>query len=80
MTQLKLNGKVAFITGANSGIGAVTAKELALQGYHVFLACRDRNKADQVIQEISAESHGQAQVESLELALVPADDFHRTNR
>ncbi|WP_168414269.1 SDR family oxidoreductase [Acinetobacter indicus] len=73
MTQLKLNGKVAFITGANSGIGAVTAKELALQGYHVFLACRDRNKADQVIQEISAESHGQAQVESLELDLANLD-------
>ena len=73
MTQLKLNGKVAFITGANSGIGAVTAKELALQGYHVFLACRDRNKADQVIQEIVAESHGQAQAESLELDLANLD-------
>lgn len=73
MTQFKLNGKVALITGANSGIGAVTAKELALQGYHVFLACRDRNKADQVIQEIAAESHGQAQAESLELDLANLD-------
>lgn len=75
MTQFKLNGKVALITGANSGIGAVTARELALQGYHVFLACRDRSKADQVIQEISAESQGQARAESLELDLVNLDSI-----
>lgn len=69
MTQIELNGKVALITGANSGIGAVTAKELALQGYHVFLACRDRNKANQVIQDIDAESKGQAKAEFIELDL-----------
>ena len=72
-SNFQLNGKIALVTGANSGIGAVTAKELALQGYHVFLACRDRNKADQVIQDIDAESKGQAQVEFLELDLANLD-------
>jgi retinol dehydrogenase-12 len=37
--------KVALVTGANSGIGRVTARELALRGYHVFLACRSEDKA-----------------------------------
>ncbi|MFC3901415.1 NAD(P)-dependent dehydrogenase, short-chain alcohol dehydrogenase family [Acinetobacter marinus] len=73
MSQFKLNGKVALVTGANSGIGAVTAKALALQGYHVFLACRDRNKAYEVIQEIYAESNGQAEAEFIELDLANLD-------
>jgi NAD(P)-dependent dehydrogenase (short-subunit alcohol dehydrogenase family) len=35
-----LEGKVAIVTGANSGIGAVTAKELAQRGAIVVLAAR----------------------------------------
>jgi short-subunit dehydrogenase len=36
-----LTGKVVFITGANSGIGKVTALELGKMGATVILACRD---------------------------------------
>lgn len=75
MTQFKLNGKVALVTGANSGIGAVTAKELALQGYHVFLACRDADKAQQVVNEIDQQSHGQAKVEFIQLDLANLDSI-----
>ncbi|WP_447500340.1 SDR family oxidoreductase [Acinetobacter oleivorans] len=77
MSYLKLNGKVALVTGANSGIGAVTARELALQGYHVFLACRSINKAKSVIQEIQSLSHGQAKVEFIELDLADLDSVRR---
>jgi NAD(P)-dependent dehydrogenase (short-subunit alcohol dehydrogenase family) len=38
-------GKLAYITGANSGIGYHTALELARAGSAVILACRDRAKA-----------------------------------
>lgn len=66
---MDINGKVALVTGANSGIGAVTARELALQGAHVFLACRSQAKAQPVLDEIAALSNGQAKAEFLALDL-----------
>ena len=39
-----LNGKVVLVTGANTGIGRVTATQLALRGAHVFLACRSAER------------------------------------
>ena len=75
MTQFKLNGKVALVTGANSGIGAVTARELALQGYNVFLACRDADKAQLVINAIDQQSRGQAKAEFIALDLASLDSI-----
>jgi NAD(P)-dependent dehydrogenase (short-subunit alcohol dehydrogenase family) len=44
----------ALITGANTGIGRVTARELARAGYDVFLAGRSRTRMQSVIDEITA--------------------------
>jgi NAD(P)-dependent dehydrogenase (short-subunit alcohol dehydrogenase family) len=44
--------RVALITGANAGIGRVTARRLAEQGAQVFLACRSRQTTQIVIDEI----------------------------
>jgi NAD(P)-dependent dehydrogenase (short-subunit alcohol dehydrogenase family) len=63
------NGRVALVTGANSGIGRVTAVELALQGWHVFLACRDAGKTDAVLREIAERSGGTARAEFIALDL-----------
>jgi NAD(P)-dependent dehydrogenase (short-subunit alcohol dehydrogenase family) len=38
-------GRIALVTGANSGIGYQTARALAARGAHVVLACRDADKA-----------------------------------
>lgn len=64
-----LHGKVALVTGANTGIGRVTACELALQGAQVFLACRSEIKTRPVLEEIAALSQGQALATFLPLDL-----------
>lgn len=66
---MKLEGKVALVTGANSGIGRITARELALQGAHVFLACRSKAKTQPALDEIAEKSGGNAKAEFLELDL-----------
>ncbi|NVO33016.1 SDR family oxidoreductase [Hymenobacter lapidiphilus] len=43
--------QIALVTGATSGIGKVTARELVRRGYHVILLARDAAKAAQVRQE-----------------------------
>lgn len=51
-TAQALTGKVALITGANTGIGLVTARELAAQGATVFIACRSAERAQRASDEI----------------------------
>ena len=49
-----LKGKVAVVTGASSGIGEATARELALRGASVVLASRAMDKLEALRREISA--------------------------
>jgi NAD(P)-dependent dehydrogenase (short-subunit alcohol dehydrogenase family) len=52
------HGRVAVITGANSGIGLEAARSLAARGAHVVLACRDEDKSRAAAARISAEVPG----------------------
>ena len=57
-----MQGKVCLITGANRGIGRVTAERLAGLGATVIMVCRNRTAGEAARQEIIA-STGNAQVE-----------------
>ena len=60
-------GRVAVVTGANSGVGYETARALARKGAHVVMACRNPAKAARAIEAIRAES------ESALLEFLPLD-------
>ncbi len=53
-TTHDLAGKVALVTGANTGIGRVTAETLARRGARVFLAGRSAEKTEPVVEGIRA--------------------------
>jgi NAD(P)-dependent dehydrogenase (short-subunit alcohol dehydrogenase family) len=62
-----LHGKNAIVTGSNTGIGRITALELAAAGARVWLACRSKDKTQPVIDEIVA-AGGRADFLALDLA------------
>ena len=59
-----LAGRTAVVTGANSGIGRIAARELARAGAHVVLAVRDTAKGEQA----AAAMPGRTEVRPLDLA------------
>lgn len=62
-------GRVAVVTGANSGLGLVTARELAKAGAVVVLACRNMAKGEAAVGSIRAEAPGATlALERLDLA------------
>jgi hypothetical protein len=50
-----LTGKVAIVTGSNTGIGYVTARELAKKGAKVIVAARSEEKGRDAVKRIKAE-------------------------
>jgi retinol dehydrogenase-12 len=67
-TTPDLTAKTFIVTGANTGIGKITARELARRGAHVILACRSKDKTALVIDEIKREI-GNARLEYVQLDL-----------
>ncbi|HAR31582.1 MAG TPA: short-chain dehydrogenase [Gammaproteobacteria bacterium] len=49
-----MQGRTVVITGGNSGIGLVAARELARQGAALVLACRDTDKTAAALESINA--------------------------
>lgn len=66
--RINLKGKVVIITGANTGIGEVTAKALAALGAKVYLACRSEDKTEPVVANIRSRT-GNPEVHFLALDL-----------
>ena len=63
------HGRVAVVTGANSGIGFFAARELARAGARVVLAVRDAEKGATAAREITAAvPNAELEVGSLDLS------------
>src|SRR5438128_9731879 len=48
----RLEGKIAVITGGNSGIGLATAKRFVAEGAYVFITGRRQTELDAAVQQI----------------------------
>jgi len=63
--------KTAVVTGANSGIGKITALELARRNYRVVMVCRNQEKAEAAKREITEETGNEnIQIEICDLSLM----------
>ncbi|MFE3071700.1 SDR family NAD(P)-dependent oxidoreductase [Streptomyces sp. NPDC059247] len=82
-------GRIAVVTGANTGLGFQTAAALAAKGAHVVLAVRDTDKGRTAAERITARSPGAAvTVQKLDLSALASvraaarrlrDDFPRVD-
>ncbi|ORZ36308.1 hypothetical protein BCR44DRAFT_1432438, partial [Catenaria anguillulae PL171] len=75
-----LTGRNFVITGANTGIGWITAREIAKHGGNVILACRSQEKAEAAIAKIQSElaaisASGIGSLEFLPLDLQSLESF-----
>ena len=50
----KLEGKVAVVTGGNSGIGLATAQRFVAEGAHVFITGRRQAELDDAVARIGS--------------------------
>ena len=69
-----MNGKVALITGASSGIGRATAELFAAKGARVVVAARRQDELDSLVADIEAQG-GQATAVQTDVAV--ASDVER---
>jgi NAD(P)-dependent dehydrogenase (short-subunit alcohol dehydrogenase family) len=69
-------GRVAIVTGANSGLGYYTAKGLASKGAEVIMACRNVAKAETAVEKMLREIPN-AKLKIMELDLSELSSVHR---
>ena len=54
----KLDGRIAVITGGNSGIGLATAKRFVQEGAYVYITGRTQSKLDEAVKRVGSNVTG----------------------
>ena len=67
--KARLEGRTVVITGANTGIGKVTALDMSRRGARVIILCRNQDKAKEAAADIAREAGSGAAVECEKLDL-----------
>jgi len=75
MAQQRLAGKVAVVTGGNSGIGLATAERFAAEGAKVFVTGRRKEELDAAVKQIG---HGAVGVQGDVSNLADLDRLYAT--
>ncbi|PWN31682.1 NAD(P)-binding protein [Meira miltonrushii] len=76
-----LKGKVAIVTGGNGGIGYEITKQLSIHGARVYMASRNKQKAEDAMKKLQEEhdanqKEGADGVQKLELEFLELDLMH----
>src|SRR5262245_45831493 len=71
-----MKDKICLVTGANSGIGKVTAKALAAGGATVIMVCRNRDKGEAALDEIVSETRN----ENVDLMIADFSELNQIRR
>ena len=58
LIRKRLEGKIAVITGGNSGIGLATAQRFVQEGAYVFITGRRQNELDKAVKQIGKNVFG----------------------
>ncbi|WP_425618151.1 SDR family NAD(P)-dependent oxidoreductase [Anatilimnocola sp. NA78] len=67
--EVDLAGRICLVTGANSGLGFETARELARRGGEVWLLCRDAKRGQAALEQIQQEQpNARLQLELLDVS------------
>ncbi|KAJ7499829.1 NAD(P)-binding protein [Mycena latifolia] len=64
-----LHGKIAIVTGGNTGVGYATIQMLARKGAKVYMAARDEGRAQEAIKQLKSENINDGHVHWLKLDL-----------
>src|SRR5258708_38041047 len=74
---MRRNQRAAFVTGANKGIGFEVVRQLAREGFRVFLGARNEEAGKAAAEKLDHEGKNQGNVSFLEIDISKPESIKR---